>query len=154
VSKDDEETRNPGAKYLDGILIALGFKGNAELSRLTGVSEGLLWKWRSGAATPTSKNLRKVVSVIVPMAEAVGIPVDPVEFYVRFELITREEIEGERIDEMFLELVRLDREAGDTDPEIQHRLREMTLFLIEGIQQQLDQRRAANPGTGRDSKAM
>jgi transcriptional regulator with XRE-family HTH domain len=154
VSKDDEDTRNPGAKYLDGTLIALGFKGNAELSRLTGVSEGLLWKWRSGAATPTSKNLRKVVRVIVPMAQAVGIPADPVEFYVRFELITREEIEGEPIDDLFLDLVRLDREAGELDPEIRHRLREMTWFLVEGIQKQLDQRRAANPGTGRDAQAM
>jgi len=149
VSKDDsEDTRGPGAIYLDDALNRLGFRGNAELSRLTGATEGLLWKWRQGKATPTAKNLRKVVSVIVPLARATGIVLDPVEFYVRFELITREELEPEPVDSLYLELIQLDRETELAAPELNQKLREMVWLVIDGMQKQFDERKA-NPGTGR-----
>lgn len=153
VSKDVEDTRGPGAKYLDGILIKLGFKGNAELSRMTGVSEGLLWKWRNDKASPTNKNLRKVVRVIVPLCRAAGIPVDPVEFYVRFDLISRDELETEPADDLFLELIRVDQEAGQIDAEAQESLREMVWFIVDGTRRRLDEKRAAEPGTSRGTKA-
>jgi transcriptional regulator with XRE-family HTH domain len=153
VSKDVEDTRGPGAKYLDSILIKLGFKGNAELSRMTGVSEGLLWKWRNDKAAPTNKSLRKVVRVIVPLCKAAGIPVDPVEFYVRFDLISRDELETEPADELFLELMRVDEEAAHIDVEAQQKLREMVWFIVDGTRKRLDEKRAAQPGTGRGSKA-
>lgn len=153
VSKDVEDTRGPGAKYLDGILVKLGFKGNAELSRMTGVSEGLLWKWRNDKASPTNKNLRKVVRVIVPLCKAAGIPVDPVEFYVRFDLISRDELETEPADDLFLELIRVDEEAAHIDVEAQQKLREMVWFIVDGTRKRLDEKRAAQPGTGRSSKA-
>lgn len=153
MSKDVEDTRGPGAKYLDSILTKLGFKGNAELHRMTGVSEGLLWKWRNDKASPTNKSLRKVVRVIVPLCKAAGIPVDPVEFYVRFELISRDELETEQADDLFLELIRVDEEAGHIDPEAQQKLREMVWFIVDGTRKRLDEKQAAQPGTDRSSKA-
>lgn len=154
VSKDSEtDTRSPGAKYLNDVLNALGFSGNAELSRLTGVREGSLWKWRNDGATPTSQNLRKVVSVIMPLARAAGLPVSAVEFYVRFELITWEEIEPDPVDDLYIELLRLDRETGDLDSDLQRRMRESVSFIVDSVRQQLADKRKANPGTGRGRKS-
>jgi hypothetical protein len=153
VSKDSAtDTRSPGAKYLNDVLNDLGFTGNAELSRLTGVREGSLWKWRNDGATPTAQNLRKIVSVIMPLARAAGLPVNAVEFYVRFELITWEEIEPDPVDDLYIELLRLDRETGDMDADLQRRMRESVSFIVDSVRQQLADKRTAKPSTGRNRK--
>ena len=101
----------PGGKHLDRALKELGFPGNAEFARRAGVSESMVYKYRNGRTTPTNKSLNKIVNAIVDAAEERGLYFDAVEFYVKFGLITRGELEQEPIDELFVELIELDRQA-------------------------------------------
>lgn len=133
VSKtaDGEVGRGPGGKHLDKALRALGFTGNAEFARLAGVGESMVYKYRTGKATPTNKSLDKIVSAIVEAAEARGMYFDPVEFYVRFGLISRDQLEQEPVDELFVELIELDRQAAAAG-EFEHELFREQLRVLMG----------------------
>lgn len=143
MSKDDEAVgRGPGGKHLDAVLTQLGFKGNAEFSRLTEISEGSISKYRNGKATPTNVSLDKIVSVIVEIADERGLYFDPVEFYVKYGLITREALQQEPVDEIFVELIRLDHETERF--EFEHQLfREQLQALMDLTQRRLDTAREA-----------
>lgn len=141
--------REAGGKYLDDALTRLGLRSNAEVHRLTGVSEGLISKYRRGKIRPTNETLDKIVSVIVPLSTRMGMPMDPVEFFVKFGLIRREQIDQPDIDPLYLELVQLDREAGLVDEFEQQVLRRHIQMLVEGTRRTLAEKRAAKPGTGR-----
>jgi transcriptional regulator with XRE-family HTH domain len=143
VSKDDTAVgREAGAKHLDKALKQLGFIGNVEFAELAGVADGMVSKYRNGKALPTTSSLGKIVDAIVEVADARGLYFDPVEFYVRFGLITREALQQEPIDEIFVELIRLDHEAESY--EFEHQLfREQLRALMELTQRRLDTVRAA-----------
>lgn len=143
MSKDDSAVgREAGGAHLDSTLTQLGFKGNAQLSRLTGLGEGSISKYRNGKATPTNASLEKIVSVIVEIADERGLYFDPVEFYVRFGLITREALQQEPVDEIFVELIRLDHETERF--EFEHQLfREQLQALMDLTQRRLDAAREA-----------
>lgn len=111
-STDGEVGRVPGGKHLNKALKALGFTGNAEFARLAGVTESMVYKYRTGKASPTNKSLDKIVSAIVDAAEARDMYFDPVEFYVKFGLISRDQLEQEPVDEVFVDLIELDRQAA------------------------------------------
>lgn len=145
MSKDDEAVgREPGAKHLDKVLNQLGFKGNAELARLTDIGESSISKYRNGKAAPTSQNLDKIVEVVVERADLLGLYFDPVEFYVRFGLISREALQQEPVDEIFVELIRLDHETERH--EFEHRLfREQLQALMDLTQRRLDAARREAP---------
>jgi transcriptional regulator with XRE-family HTH domain len=127
----------------------LGLGNNAEVSRLTGVNESLISKYRRGKARPTNETLEKIVSVIVPLGNRMGQPMDPVEFYVKFGLIRRDQLDQDPIDPLYIDLVQLDREAGMVDATDQDKLRNHIRILIQVTRQELDTKRAAKPGTGR-----
>lgn len=145
MSKDSEAVgRGPGGLHLDKVLNQLGFKGNAEFARLTGITEGSISKYRNGKATPTSASLDRIVSVIVESADQRGLYIDPVEFYVRYGLITREALQQEPVDEIFVELIRLDHETQRF--EFEHQLfREQLQALMDLTQRRLDAARAKDP---------
>lgn len=151
VSNPDgqEVGRAAGGAYLNDALNRLGLRGNVEAARITGVSDGLISKYRRGLVTPTNKNLDKIVSVIVPLAQRMGIPMDPVEFFVKFGLIRREQIDQAPVESIYVELVQLDREAGLVDEFEQQVLRRHVQMLVEGTRKTLQEKRAADPGTGR-----
>lgn len=133
----DEVGRGPGGKHLDKALRALGFTGNADFARLAGVGESMVYKYRTGKATPTNKSLDKIVTAIVDAAEARGMYFDPVEFYVRFGLISRDQLEQEPVDEIFVELIELDRKAAAADG-FEHTLfREQLRSLMDLTQERL-----------------
>jgi transcriptional regulator with XRE-family HTH domain len=138
VSKSNESVgRVAGGKYLDTALTQLGFKGNAEFARLTEISEGSISKYRNGKATPTNASLDKIVSAIVEIADERGLYYDPVEFYVKYGLITREALQQEPVDEIFVELIRLDHETERY--EFEHKLfREQLQALMDLTQRRLD----------------
>lgn len=143
VSKDVEAVgRVAGGKHLDMVLTQLGFKGNAEFARLTETSEGSISKYRNGKATPTSTSLDKIVSVIVTLADARGLYFDPVEFYVRFGLITREALQQEPVDEIFIELISLDHEAAKVSDFEHQLLREQIGALMDLTRRRLKAARA------------
>jgi transcriptional regulator with XRE-family HTH domain len=145
VSKDQEAVgRVPGGKHLDKVLTQLGFKGNAELARRTGMGESSISKYRNGKAMPTSQSLDKIVSVIVETADDLDLYFDPVEFYVRFGLITREALQQEPVDEIFVELIRLDHETERF--EFEHQLfRDQLQALMDLTQRRLEAARAETP---------
>lgn len=126
-----EVGRGPGGKHLDKALRALGFTGNAEFARLAGVGESMVYKYRTGKATPTNKSLDKIVSAIVEAAETRDMYFDPVEFYVRFGLISRDQLEQEPVDELFVELIELDRQAAAAG-EFEHELFREQLRVLMG----------------------
>lgn len=148
-SERQDVGREAGGKHLDAALNRLGLGNNAEVGRLTDVRDSLISKYRRGLVKPTSENLDKIVSVIVPLATRMGIPMDPVEFYVKFGLIRREQIDQEPMDALYVDLLQLDREAGQLDPDARRMLRAHVRLLIDGTRQQLDRARATKPGTGR-----
>lgn len=143
--EDGDVGRGPGGKHLDDALKRLGFTGNADLSRATGVSEGLLWKYRKGRVRPNNENLGKIVAVIVETADARDLYFDPVEFYVRFGLISRDEIEQEPVDELFVELIQLDHEVAAVS-EFEHQLlRQHLQGLMDLTRERIRQARAGQP---------
>lgn len=145
MSKSSESVgRVPGGQYLDTVLTQLGFKGNAEFARLTDISEGSISKYRNGKATPTNASLDKMVSAIVEIADERGLYFDPVEFYVKYGLITREALQQEPVDGIFVELIRLDHETERY--EFEHQLfREQLQALMDLTQRRLDVARAEMP---------
>lgn len=145
VSKDETAVgREAGAKHLDKVLKELGFVGNVEFAELAGVTDGSISKYRNGKALPTTSSLGKIVDAIVAAADVRGLYYDPVEFYVRFGLITREALQQEPVDEIFVELIRLDHETEAF--EFEHRLfREQLHALMDLTQRRLDAARAEAP---------
>jgi transcriptional regulator with XRE-family HTH domain len=132
VSKDDTAVgREAGGEHLDKVLNKLGFRGNVEFAKLAGLTDGAISKYRNGKALPTTGSLGKIVGAIVTIADSRGLYFDPVEFYVRFGLITREALQQEPVDEIFVELISLDHEAEKVS-EFEHQLfRDQLDALVE-----------------------
>lgn len=145
MSKDETAVgREAGGKHLDKVLNELGFRGNVEFAEISGVTDGSISKYRNGKALPTTVSLGKIVDAIVAAADARGLYYDPVEFYVKFGLITREALQQEPIDEIFVDLIRLDHEIEQY--EFEHRLfREQLQALMDLTQRRLDAARAETP---------
>jgi transcriptional regulator with XRE-family HTH domain len=140
--------REAGGKHLDAALRSVGFRGNADLSRATGVSEGLLWKYRNGRVRPNNENLGKIVAVITDAAEPLGLYFDPVEFYVRFGLISRDELEQEPVDELFVDLIELDRQT-EAVSDFEHELfRQQLRGLIDLTRERVKRASEARRQTG------
>lgn len=145
VSKDVGEVgRVVGGKHLDSVLNELGFRGNVEFAELADVHNGSISKYRNGKATPTHQSMDKIVETIVKIADARGLYFDPVEFYVKFGLITREALQQEPVDEVFVELIRLDHET-ERFPFEHQLLRDQLQALMELTQRRLDAARRAEP---------
>lgn len=146
VSTEEEYAPGPvhGARYLDQQLTLLGFDGrgaNAELSRLSGVGESAISKARRGKGVPTRKTLRALLDAAAPRARQLGLKLDTTEFYIRFGLIGRDDVGQDQVHPIFVELVRVDREAGVVDRDEQQKLREHVQMLIEITQARLDKKR-------------
>lgn len=148
----DEPGREYGGRYLDMQLTRIGLGGrgaNAELSRLTGLGESMISKWRRGKATPSVANLRTLLSAVESRARQLDVSWETSEFFVRFGLIQRDDMAQEPIHPLFVELVQLDREAGLVDEFEQQVLRRHIQMLVEGTRRTLEEKRATRPGTGR-----
>lgn len=152
TSENDTPGRERGRRYLDQQLTLIGFGGhgaNAELSRISGIGESIISKWRRGKSMPTRDRLRDLLDAVAPHARRIGVSWEPTEFFIEFGLISRGDLQQDPVDDLYSELIRLDREAGLIDEFEQQVLRRHVQMLVEGTRRTLAEKRAAKPGTGR-----
>lgn len=147
----EEPGRQAGANYLNLQLAKLGFDrrgSNAHLSRVSGIGDSIISKWRRALITPTYELFSQFLDALAPIAETMAVPFDRTEFMVRYGLIRRDESESDDVDELYMELLLIDRQAGRIDRDRQRVLREHVRLLIDATRKSLAER-STKPGTGR-----